>query len=218
MKNFMKIYGVRKDDGFVLVWALLLMVVVLLLGISGIGTSVFNSMMSANTALHKQSFYQADGGTSVAGQLIEENVACPDGFASTGSVSPNALLNGDILVNDSSRKLYFNSISSLPTPPARFVSNSQRDAYYYYNPADPTGTSSGYVRTNIKVYGETGPTRGSSLIMLAGYESPGKSSAKGGASRFYRTYSQYVNVRESQNTVYVLWQHIIGLEGTCNFN
>lgn len=217
MKNFMKISVAKKDEGFVLVWALMLMVVVLLLGVSGIGTSVFNSFMSANTALHTQSFYQADGGTSVAGQLIEENVACPQGFKPTSSVSPNSLLKGNIFVKDSSQSLYLNSISSLPTPPSPFVSDSNRDAYYYYNAADPTGKSSGYVRTNIRVYGETKPIGGSSLIMLAGYESPGKSSAKGGAGRNFKTYSQYVNVRESQNIVYVLWQHIVGLEGTCNY-
>ena len=200
------------EGGFVLVWALLLMVVLLILGVSGIGTSIYESQMTANDALHKQSFYQADGGSNVAAQLIEENVSCPIGFTDSGSNSTT--INGNVLV--SSLNLYNNTVPTggIPTPP---VANTNRDAFYFYSAADPTGTSTTAVRTNIKVYGTPAAVPGGPLEMAAGYEGRGKGLPGGGGSINYDTYSQYMNVRQSQSVVYILWQHMVGYEGICNY-
>lgn len=69
------------EEGFVLVWALLLIVVLVLLGTFGISTSIFESKMAANDALHKQAFYQADGGTEVGLDMVRQNINCISGFA-----------------------------------------------------------------------------------------------------------------------------------------
>jgi hypothetical protein len=207
----------RKDGGFVLVWALLLMVVLLILGVSGIGTSIFQALMSANDALHKQSFYQADGGTNVAAALVEENASCPVGFAPTTSAT-TTLINGTIFVENLT--LYRNN-PKIDNTDAGFRGNtgmpsdSHRDAYYFYNASDPNGTT--LPRTNIRSGGDSDPTAGWGQPMAGGYDSPGKSLAQGGSSVFYHTYAQYMNVRQSQNTVEIIWQHINGSEGTCNY-
>jgi hypothetical protein len=203
----------RKEGGFVLVWALMLMVVLLILGISGIGTSVFESMMSANDALQKQSFFQADGGTNVASQLIEENVNCATGFTPTHSSPDYALIgdNLDLLVNkvDPANPLYAN------TPPAAspVISDTERDAYFFYNAADPNGTLR--PRTNIRLGAVTVPLPGGPMQQGAGYEGKGKGLPGGGAGMDFDVYSQYINVRQSQSVVQIGWQHIVGFEGTC---
>ena len=71
---------ISDEQGFILVWALLLMVVVTLLGVSGISTSIFETKMAANEALHKQAFYQADGGTENSIALLKHNITCISGF------------------------------------------------------------------------------------------------------------------------------------------
>jgi hypothetical protein len=200
----------RKDGGFVLVWALLLMVILLILGVSGIGTSIFESMMTANDALHKQSFFQADGGANTAAMLIEENINCPGGF-SVGLIPP---INSTVSVGTLS--LYKNSpptLPLLPTPP----SNANRDAFYFYNAADPGGTSTTLPRTNIKTYGTPKVLPGGPMEMAAGYEGKGKGLPGGGATIDYDTFSQHLNVRQSQSIVRIMWQHLIGFEGTCKY-
>jgi hypothetical protein len=208
----------ENEGGFILVWALLIMVVLLILGVSGIGTSIFESLMTVNDALHKQSFYQSDGGTQTAGMLIEENVSCPGGFQA--SMGPGAaLIEGNIVVSSLTLAKNDNTITTsgsghtglpIDTPTATL-----RDAYYFYDATDPTGKN--LPRTNIRAGGVATGSPGSSYIMGSGYEGgPGKSLAKGGGVINYDTYAQYMNVRSSESIVEIIWQHVIGFEGTCN--
>ncbi len=56
-KVIMKQHSNLGQQGFILVWALLLMIVVTLLGVAGISTSIFEERMAANEALHQQIFF-----------------------------------------------------------------------------------------------------------------------------------------------------------------
>ena len=230
MRDIMGNLEERKDGGFVLVWALLLMVVLLILGVSGIGTSIFESEMTANDALHKQSFFQSDGGANVAAMLIEENVSCPGGFSNAlilNNVKVNNLsLYKNLQTTDTGTQIANNRIGLLPIPAVpvsdtptgngpSFAGNGGRDAYYFYNTADATGNT--LPRTNLKTYGITKVLPGGSMLMAAGYEGKGKGIPGGGATIDYDTFSQYFNVRQSQSIVEILWQHIVGFEGTCNY-
>jgi hypothetical protein len=210
MKDIMR-KSIGGNGGFVLVWALLLMVVLLILGVSGIGTSIFDSLMSANNALHKQSFYQADGGTNVAARLIEENVSCPGGFTATiASPTPRALILNNVMVE----KLNFWSNASTATGAP---SNTTRDAYFFYDAGDPLGTGAAFQRTNIRAGGDATPLPGGPMQQSAGYEGKAKGLPGGGAATNYDTFAQYLNVRQSQSVVEIIWQHIIGFEGTCKY-
>ena len=209
MRGVMRRPAPRKDEGFVLIWALLLMVVLLMLGVSGIGTSIFESQMTANDALHKQSFFQADGGSGVAVMLIEENVSCPVGF--TANNGSNTLILGNVLVykKPDPRKIdrYRNDATQAGVPSENPASPLYRDAYYFFGATDGT-------RTNIKTGGTRIILAGGSRNMGSGYEGLPKNQA---SATNYDTYSQYLNVRQSQSIVEILWQHINGLEGTCNY-
>ena len=217
MRDIMEKSAVRKDSGFVLVWALLLMVVLLILGVSGIGTSIFETAMTVNDTLHKQSFFQADGGANVAAMLIEENVSCSSGF--TANLAGAAWIEGagnntGVLVEPGTHlSLYQNAQPGVqPVPP---LSDADRDAYYFYNATDPTGTV--LQHTNIKTGGTVIRLAGGSAGVGMGVLGAGHNAAIAGTASNYDTFSQYINIRQSQNIVEILWQHINGIQGTCNY-
>jgi hypothetical protein len=195
------------EEGFILVFTLLLLVVVTLLGVSSIDTSVFESAMSANDALYKQAFFEADGGTNVAGILIEENVSCPNGF--TANTGADALILGNVLVQSTGLKLWANPIGSSVRP-----TDLNRAAYFYYDAVDG-GTS--LPHTNITVGATTALGQGTSLISNAGYEGAAKNVAGGGANSTYNVFSQHIGNRQSESIVTIRWRHVIGLQGNCKY-
>lgn len=204
--------GTSGEEGFVLVFTLLLMVVVTLLGVSSINTSVFESAMSVNDALYKQAFYQADGGTNVAGVVIEENVSCPTGFTGTTTdIDGNldALIGGNVLIESTSLSLW--DITPTPTPP----SDINRNAYFFYDAADTGGTQLSH--TNLTVGGVTEIATGAALQMAAGYEGRGKGMAGGGGQIEYDVFSQHIGNRQSESIVEIEWRHVIGFEGNCKY-
>jgi hypothetical protein len=197
------------EEGFILVFTLLLLVVVTLLGVSSIDTSVFESAMSANDALYKRAFYQADGGANVAAVVIEENVSCPTGFSAMSGYSGGALLADNVLVEASSLKLWD------ITPTAADPSDTNRNAYFFYDASDPAGTN--LAHTNITVGGVTTIATGAGLQMAAGYEGRGKGMAGGGGLIEYDVFSQHIGDRQSESIVEIEWRHVIGFEGNCKY-
>ncbi|WP_167496423.1 PilX N-terminal domain-containing pilus assembly protein [Desulfopila sp. IMCC35006] len=199
------------EEGFILVFTLLLLVVVTLLGVSSINTSVFESSMSANDALYKRAFSEADGGANVAGVVIEENVSCPNGFGPMGLYSGAALIGGNILIGSGTH------LELWKNPPAAAVkpTDTNRDAYFFYDPTDPTGIN--LPRTNITAGGETVIATGSALQMAAGYEGRGKGMAGGGAYINYDAFSQHIGNRQSESIVEIDWRHVVGFEGKCKY-
>ncbi len=197
------------EEGFILVFTLLLMVVLVLLGVSAIDTSIFESTMSANDALYKRAFYQADGGANVSGVVIEENVSCPTGFDAT-EANGDALLRGNIIVKAASLVLWKNPLASAVVP-----TDANRDAYFFYNAADPTGTQ--LLRNNITLGGVRDPAAGQGSEAGAGFEGRGKSQAQGGLHYTYDVFSQHLGDRLSESMVQIVWRHVVGLEGSCNY-
>ncbi len=200
------------EEGFILVFTLLLLVVVTLLGVSSIDTSVFESAMSANDALYKRAFSEADGGANVAGVIIEENVSCPTGFGATGEPNGGALIGGNVMVEKAPHlALWKNAPVVLGVKPT----DANRDAYFFYDAADLNGTQ--LPRTNILVGGETVIATGSALQMAAGYEGRGKGIAGGGAHIDYHVFSQHIGSRLSESIVEIDWRHVVGIQGNCKY-
>ncbi len=69
-------HTIKKNSGSVLVAALILLAILTVMGITGITTSSTEIRIAANDMRHKQVFYQADGGTQVAVELIEQSFGC----------------------------------------------------------------------------------------------------------------------------------------------
>lgn len=198
------------EEGFVLVTAMLILVILALIGISMTNTTVTEIQIAGNDMLHKQSFTQADGGTEVGSNLLEENISCPTGFSGpaplqigrteiTANLLPGVMLN--FWANETDPAL-------LPTP-VPYPSDTQRHIRIPNNDAVP--------HTNIHFFGNSELSTGNAIQMIAGYEGTGYSTANGGGQLVTNIDSQHIGLHNSESVIRVLWRHIIGHEGTCNY-
>ncbi|MDD5759001.1 MAG: pilus assembly PilX N-terminal domain-containing protein [Desulfobulbaceae bacterium] len=182
------------EEGFVLVAAIMTLLVLIILGISSTTTTNIELQIAGNDKTNKQTFYAADGGTEVGVNLLEENVACPEGFA----VQPLTIGTVEVV----NRDFWLQETLAIP-------SNTMRDIRLPANDAVP--------HTNITISGNTALSHGSALQMIAGYEGLGKGTASGGAAIMYDINSQHLGNNNAESTVYLLWRHVVGLEGECKY-
>ena len=208
----MKVNAMKKktgygEEGFVLVWSLLVIVVLVLLGTFGISTSIFESKMAANNALHKQAFYQADGGTEVGLDLLRQNINCISGFKTTSF--PTTGGNGGITLTGDAN-FWVNNFEAAGIAAA---SDTNRDLYYPNDGPAP--------HTNVAINGLTDKNLGSSQIGLGGYESLGTNIAQGGAGLVFQINAQYVGVRNTESTICTKYrvdsQFANSPAGDCNY-
>ncbi len=193
------------EQGYVLVTAMLILVILTLIGISMTNTTVTEIQIAGNDKLQKQSFTQADGGTEAGSNLLEENISCPGGF--TGAV-PLQIGSSEIITAN------FWSIETEPTgpypsDPSLLFPNGIRQIRISTNDAEP--------HTNLNFFGNSSLSTGNAIQMLAGYEGTGYSAATGGGQLVTNVDSQHIGLNNSESAIRVLWRHIIGHEGTCKY-
>ncbi|WP_153305736.1 pilus assembly PilX family protein [Desulfogranum mediterraneum] len=195
----------RGEHGFVLVTALIMLLVLTILGIMAIQTSVVELMISGNDKTHKQTFYQADGGTELAQQLIFENAICTttkNGFTETLTGTNAAHLGNTIVVE----VLQFSDTN----PASSVVSDTNREFVYYpytdINDPSTAATFNTRQHTNFLVQSAVQVNPGSGMQMVSGYEGLGAGSAGGGTSRLYTIAAQHFGLANSQSTITVRWR------------
>ncbi|PLX48027.1 MAG: hypothetical protein C0613_12145 [Desulfobulbaceae bacterium] len=191
------------EDGYVLVLAMMIMLILTLLGIAATNTTTTELMIAGNDTLHKKTFYEADGGTEIAASVLEENIACITGF--TANDGSDALLDNFIRVPSASLNLWQN------TDQVNSVADGDRDLFF------PDGYVAGEPHTNVKIGGQAEMTTGSALQMAAGYEGKGKGIGAGGSHLLYDIYAQHHDVKNAESVVHVQWRHTIGQEGECYY-
>ena len=170
---------------------------VLVIGIAAATTAVLNMQMAGNERRHKIAFYEADGGTEAAQEILELNLACPGGFSS------DDLLIGRARIVDSDLWLQEDE----PTVPYPSDDDEVRDIQIPNSDVVP--------HTNVTVFGSTEFTTGGALQMAAGYEGLGKAAASGGAILVYNIYSQHLGRNQSKSVIMSRWRHNVGQEGPC---
>ncbi len=211
IKNFYKYKNpAGNEDGSSLIIVLLFLVLLTIIGVSSNKTTGVEIKIAANDKAYKQTFYEADGGTEVARELLEQNLSCPGGF-------PSDDFNIDYATSDSlkvsNRDFYLNENE----PTGDFPSDTNWD--FYYPDIDNTNNSEDFTdaHTKVVVYGNTELSEGNALQMIAGYEGKGKGMAGGGAQIVYNLASRHEGVQNSKVTIMINYRHIIGLEGNCNY-
>ena len=129
----MKRSGTSGEEGFILVFTLLLLVVVTLL-VSRLLILPFSNRR-CQPMMHSinEHFPRPTVGLNVAGVVIEENVSCPTGFNAMPAYSGDALIGGNVLIESTSLSLW--GITPTAVPP----SDINRNAYFFYDSADATG-------------------------------------------------------------------------------
>lgn len=205
----------RNEEGFVLIAALMIMLVLTLIGVAMNRNTTTELQIAANDKLHKQSFYDADGGTEFAAEVIEQNIACvqfdQNGVGSqwlTDAAAGNMVLDGNIAIANGSEQLWQNSIgtwSALALNPS-YPSDALRDMWL------PPAYAAGQAHTNITVEGIADLATGSSIIFAAGYLGLGRSMSYGGVVLEYEIDSQHIGLDNSESVIRVDYRHIVGME------
>jgi len=192
------------QEGYVLVFTLLLLVVLTLLGVSAIDTSIFESNMAANDALYKRAFYQADGGTEMGMRLAYDNAICiqvnNDGFDDSGEGTRNI---GNVKVYDLNFSLPEEEMSETPTSLEATDGVDYRDVAYYTEGLVGDDTTP---HTNLLFKSEVKFTAGSGLQMVSGYDGLGASSIGGGSHMEFEIISRHLGARNSEALVTLGWR------------
>lgn len=207
MQHRLVLARMNNENGFVLIGALLIMTVLVLIGISATTSSILDLQISGSDRIHKETFYQADGGTQVSVRLIEESLGATSGFT---RLDANNVLQDPLPAKRNNTIAVFNN--SIWKNDAALVSPSDtsRDIAFYpggFPPASPDSP-----RTNITLTGVTRAAEGEGLQMVAGYEGKGKGTAGGGGEIVYTVNSQHIGRSSSESLVQIRWRHVIGLE------
>jgi len=208
----------NKDGGFILVITMLILVVLTLIGISAIRTTNVELQIAGNEKWSQEAFYKADGGSETGTLLLEDNLSCPSGFSTTGSLNSNdpATFNsaGAIEFADS-RFAYDELMINLPGAPANLSDIPSNTARSIRIPLDINAPSDSDPHTNLAIIGRTELLPGNAIEMAAGYEGKGKGAGASGAIIAYNVYSQDIGFQNSETNLRLQWKHLIGQEGNC---
>jgi len=184
----------HSEEGFVLVTALMMLVVLTLLGLATIMTSTVELKIAGNDRVHKETFYQADGGTETGSVLAYENALCINSGGFTEGGTPGRADIGFVRVTNLSFAEPGQGTLALPD-------DATRDAAYYTVLGDDLEQ-----HTNFTINGITENTPGSGLRMISGYGGLGGGSAAGGTHMRYTVNAQRVGTGNSRSTVTLDWK------------
>lgn len=183
---------INNENGFVLVVAMMMLVILCLLGALATSTSVTELLVAGSDKVHKQTFYQADGGTELAQHLIYQNAIC----TTTSNGFSTSYIGDYIFVEDLSFAKTVTSDDLYST-----VSDSNRSfAFYPDGAVDDTASHTNFLNTS-----KTTIKSGSSMSMVSGYDGLGSSSVSSTA-KLFTIASQHQGTSNSLSTIQVQWQ------------
>ncbi len=206
----MKEYNYRwlkEENGYVLVLALLALLILTLIGIAGLTTSGFESMIAGNDRQAKRTFYKAESGTELGAELLEYNFSC-------GPVKSAAITSAMQIVTPD---LFHNTKKSPEVLPSSAANT--RDICWpsadIANPKLADCSNQNAEQTSIRMYGKRERAVGAAQQMGAGYEGPGR--GPGGTIYRHQIVASNVLSDASSAAVQIEWIHVIGQEdpGSC---
>lgn len=180
------------EKGFVLVAALLFLVILSIIGIMASNTSVMEIQIAGNDRVHKQTFSQADGGTEIGSNLLEENIPCDNGFTGTVPIRIGA-------AGVNTRNFWINETE----PAVPYDSDAQFHIRIPANAAVPP-------YTNLYFSGRSDYPPGNGMSQNSDPEDK-----KGILDT--RIVSQHRGLNNSATTVWLRWRHFIGTGGSCKY-
>lgn len=194
----------RNEDGFVLIAAIMVLLILVVIGISATTTSIFEVRIAGNNKTSKTTFYEADGGTDVATELLEQNLACPSGFSAAHATIGNISINNLVFWQNSENVSNSLNLTAMP----HFPSQAPGPDFSW-----PTSSDNG--QTQVTLSGHYVHAYGGALQQEAGYEGKGKSAAQGSAALDYNIFTQHTGANNSQSLLFIQYRHVVGSEGDC---
>ncbi|MCI5148709.1 MAG: hypothetical protein D3916_04850 [Candidatus Electrothrix sp. MAN1_4] len=211
----------RNNEGFVMVAALLILLVLTLMGIAVNRNTMTEWRIAMNDRQHKVAFYSADAVTELGTEILEQGIACL-GFGDNG-----VLLAGhggmDVYIEAGKGGFWRNYADDSLTVPKddTATGDNGRDLVF---PAvlDADGDYSATLtnaqpHANIIMRGNTQLTPGSAIQMAAGYEGTAKGLGSGGASLVYDVKVYQIGENNAASAVCTKYLHTLGAEGSCNY-
>lgn len=179
-------------NGYVLVVAMMMLLVLTLIGILATKSTVTELQVSASDKVQKQTFYQADGGTELAQHLVFHNAICQttSGGFSANNIGTNIFFADTSFSSHKEAGVLFDTIEDATRIVAFYPGNVQDDSLPHTN----------FLNTSRVI-----ANPGSGLSMVSGYDQPGTSSV-GGTSKAFSIASQHVGLVNSESVVEVRWQ------------
>lgn len=200
----------NNEEGYALLGTLLILVLLIVIGMAASTNTSLELQIAGNDRIHKETFYQADGGTQLAVRLVEESLGTSGPFT---ALDVNGILIDPVSPNNTIQivdNTLWNNVG-IRNETNIFDDNvlgGGRDVAYFPG-GNPTNVNP---HTNIIVDGVTSTVEGAGLQMIAGYEGKGKGTAGGGGQILYSIYSQHMGKNQSESIIEVQWRHVIGLE------
>lgn len=180
-----ELIGDEQGSVFIVV-AVLVLALLTIYGMSITRTVVTESRIATNQHLHRMAFYQAEGGTQLAMELIRDNIY-HRGRQAGEVVQGITIDQGNFYMNA--------TITSRERPDL-----SNRVAHYPNPDTSPPFT-------RLMVGGLTSLSSGSAIHMLNGYSGPGKAAAKSGACVVFNIRSQYLGRRSNESIVDLFYRY-----------
>ena len=213
-----QLHSYNNDQGFVLVTALLILVILTIIGIVATTNTSIELQIAGNDKVHHKTFYEAEGGAMLGAEVLEQAFNCSTGFTKTSTI-------GAIDVRDlpdppnSTIRVYARSKAGIPDlilwnndpPPVADIGDITKADIAYPIANISNGVETGY----IYLGGETTMIPGGALQMAAGYEGKGKSAGQGGVAKNFDIFSQFKGLADSESIILFGWRHLVGSEGTC---
>lgn len=195
------------EKGSALIFAILILALLTIIGISSTNTSTVESMISGNNTVAKMAFQQADGGVESGIELVEQNIEVSGFDSNDTSQIPG------IHINTSRLNFYLNDSPAIDAT-TRIANRIQADIDTDgdNNPGPdaylPKNATSGQPHTNLAIGGQARLSTGAAIQMIAGYEGKGKGSA-GGIHVVYDIWSRRRDVKNSEAVVRLQWRHVL---------
>ncbi len=200
------------EKGYVMIIALMILALVTAIGVMSRKSSITEVQIATNELKHKITFFEAEGGSELASELLEQNISCPGGFKPNSGddfvqVSDIGEETVTVFVPNASLAFWSFKDVELPSSFEQDIRITHRPKFYSSDEAS--------TQTNITLGGETRHSRGAALQIAAGYEGKGKGAAGGGMMIVYSINSQHEGSGRSESIVRIGWRHNIGQEGDC---
>jgi hypothetical protein len=191
----MRAKGIYNEGGYVLVGALLILLLLIVIGIAATTSTVMEIQIAGSDRTHKETFYAADGATQVGSELVEQSIWDFPASPLTLNASGIAPLGVALFVVSDYTQIYIK-----PYVDPNNLTPANRDAYFNYGVADPTGGTS-VPRTDIWVGSKSVPNLGGTVPGL------GSSGVPSGVVRLYEIHSKSYGNNNSESWLVVQWKH-----------
>jgi hypothetical protein len=219
---------IDNQRGSVINVALLILILIFLVGIGLNKISTTDIKIASNMKTAAETFYETEAGLEGISELLEQNVACPMGFADTTETPPLPAgwerIEGKFMATNLS--FWRNDTAGDPTDDGDPGTLDDRDpatndniiAYYVGDPGlSDYPLDLDKPHTSFSLGGQTRFSRGSAIQMAAGYEGLGKGAAGGGASIIYDIYAMRYGENGSEAQHMIQWIHKVGFGGICQY-